>query len=104
MTRDVRERHGPGRPWSTQAVLVRTNAQAVVITEALGRAGIPHRLRGADQLLTRPAVADAWPACAGSATRPCSPTCASPPVAEEGAERPDSPDTARKAEEADAGR
>ena len=58
ITRDVRERHGPGRPWSTQAVLVRTNAQGAVITEALSRAGIPHRLRGADQLLGRPGVVD----------------------------------------------
>jgi DNA helicase-2/ATP-dependent DNA helicase PcrA len=39
-------------------VLVRTNAQGAVITEALSRAGIPHRLRGADQLLGRPGVVD----------------------------------------------
>lgn len=56
IARDARERHGPGRPWSTQAVLTRTNAQGAIIAEALARAGIPHRLRGADHLLSRPAV------------------------------------------------
>jgi DNA helicase-2/ATP-dependent DNA helicase PcrA len=56
VARDVRERHGPGRPWSDQVVLVRTNALAAVVAGALGRAKIPHRLRGADQLLGRPVV------------------------------------------------
>ncbi len=58
IARDVRDRHGPGRPWSSQAVLVRTNAQAALIGEALGRARIPHRLRGADRLLGRPVVVE----------------------------------------------
>lgn len=101
ITRDVRDRHGPGRPWSTQAVLVRSNAQAAVITEALGRVGIPHRLRGADRLLTRPAVADAMARFRRERYETVIADLRLPPVADQGAgDRPDSPDAAGKAEEA----
>jgi len=101
ITRDVRDRHGPGRPWSTQAVLVRSNAQAAIITEALGRVGIPHRLRGADQLLTRPAVAEAMARLRRESYEAVLADLRLPPVAEDGGGgRPDSPDAARKAEDA----
>ncbi len=56
IARDLRARHGQGRPWSTQAVLVRTNALAASIGEALTAADIPHHLRGSEHLLSRPAV------------------------------------------------
>lgn len=41
IARRLREEHTPGRRWSSQAVLVRTHAQAAPILEVLGRAGIP---------------------------------------------------------------
>ena len=101
ITRDVREYHGPGRPWSTQAVLVRSNAQAAVITEALGRVGIPHRLRGADQLLTRPAVADAMSRLRQESYEAVLADLRSPPVDDDDSGgRREGPDAARKAEEA----
>jgi len=101
ITRDVRERHGPGRPWSTQAVLVRSNAQAAVITEALGRGGIPHRLRGADQLLTRPAVSEAMARFRRESYEAVLADLRQPPEAAEAeGGRPESPDVARRAEEA----
>ena len=101
IARDVRQRHGPGRPWSTQAVLVRSNAQAVVITEALARAGIAHRLRGADQLLTRPAVATALSRLRRESYEAVLADLRSPPVPDEAADaHPDGPDAARKAEDA----
>jgi ATP-dependent DNA helicase UvrD/PcrA len=56
VARDIRARHAPGRPWSSQAVLVRTNALAATIGEALAAAQIPHHLRGSESLLRRPAV------------------------------------------------
>ncbi len=43
-------------PWSRQAVLYRVNAQSAVFEEALGRAGIPYRVRGAGAFLDRPEV------------------------------------------------
>src|SRR3546814_14561488 len=46
----------PGRPWSDQAVLVRTHAQVELIAEALRAAGIPHRVRGGASFLDRPEV------------------------------------------------
>ncbi len=59
IARAVRDAHGPGRPWSDQAVLTRTNAQAALIADALGRAAIPHRVRGGAALLSRPEVKSA---------------------------------------------
>lgn len=58
IARAVRGLHRPGRPWSAQAVLVRTNAQAAVIETALRRAGIPYRVRGGRRLLDEPEVRD----------------------------------------------
>ncbi len=58
IARAVREHRGPGRPWSSQAVLVRTNAQAAIIEAAFRRAAIPYRVRGAHRFLDDPDVKD----------------------------------------------
>jgi DNA helicase-2/ATP-dependent DNA helicase PcrA len=47
---------GPMRPWSSMAVLYRVNAQSAAFEEALRRAGIPARVRGAARFLERPEV------------------------------------------------
>ncbi len=52
----VRENHMPGGHWSNQAVLVRTNAQAALIEDALSRAGVPFRVRGGRALADTPEV------------------------------------------------
>jgi DNA helicase II / ATP-dependent DNA helicase PcrA len=54
--RAVRDGRAPGARWSAQAVLVRTHAQVEIIAEAFRGAGIPHRVRGSESLLDRPAV------------------------------------------------
>jgi DNA helicase-2/ATP-dependent DNA helicase PcrA len=59
VARGVRDGRAPRAPWSAQAVLVRTHAQVEVIADALRAAGIPHRVRGGDALLQRPAVRQA---------------------------------------------
>jgi len=56
VARAVRLAHQPGRPWSDQAVLVRTHAQTALLTEALRESGIPHRVRGGAAFLDRPEV------------------------------------------------
>ncbi|MGY6502249.1 MAG: ATP-dependent helicase [Acidimicrobiales bacterium] len=56
VARRIRDRHSPQAPWSAQAVLVRTNAQAALIAESLRSAGIPHRLRGGAGLLDQAEV------------------------------------------------
>ncbi|MEZ5138779.1 MAG: ATP-dependent DNA helicase UvrD2 [Acidimicrobiales bacterium] len=58
IARAVHDHHLPGRPWSAQAILVRTNAQTALIEAALRRAAIPHRVRGASALLDAPVVRD----------------------------------------------
>lgn len=58
IARAVHDHHLPGRPWSAQAVLVRTNAQSSLIEAAFRRAAIPHRVRGASALLEDPEVRD----------------------------------------------
>ena len=50
IARRVRDQHGPGRRWSSQAVLVRTNGQIPLLEEACRRAGIPFRTRGGNLL------------------------------------------------------
>jgi DNA helicase-2/ATP-dependent DNA helicase PcrA len=52
-------RHRDGRRWSDQAVLARTRAQLVILEEALARAGVPCRIRGAASFLARPEVVSA---------------------------------------------
>jgi DNA helicase-2/ATP-dependent DNA helicase PcrA len=59
IARACRDAHRPGVPWSAQAVLVRTNAQAALLAEALTAAGVPHRVRGSGRLLEQPEVAEA---------------------------------------------
>ncbi len=59
VARALRDAHRPGVPWSQQAVLVRTNAQAAVMAEVLQSAGIPHRVRGSANLLEQPEVRQA---------------------------------------------
>ena len=56
IARAARDAHAPGTPWSTQAVLVRTNAQTALIQEALAAAGIPYRVRGGRSFVEHPAV------------------------------------------------
>jgi ATP-dependent DNA helicase UvrD/PcrA len=56
VARALRDAHASGRPWSTMAVLYRTNAQSVLFEEALARADIPARVRGTSRFLDRPEV------------------------------------------------
>jgi DNA helicase II / ATP-dependent DNA helicase PcrA len=58
IARALRRAHRPGIPWTDLAVLVRTNAQAVVLEEALRAAGIPYRVRGG-AFLDQPEIRDA---------------------------------------------
>lgn len=57
--RSARDHHSPGTPWSSQCVLVRTNAQAALMSEAFTTARIPHRVRGGGDLLEQPEVRQA---------------------------------------------
>ncbi len=59
VTRACRDAHRPGVPWSAQAVLVRTNAQASLLAEAMAATSVPHRVRGAGRLLEQPEVVEA---------------------------------------------
>src|SRR5690606_33744271 len=59
VARAARDHHAPGSRWSEQAVLVRTNAQAAVMSEAFTKARIPHRVRGAGDLMEQPEVRQA---------------------------------------------
>jgi DNA helicase-2/ATP-dependent DNA helicase PcrA len=52
----LRDAHSRGVSWSALAVLYRTNAQSATFEEALTRAGIPFRVRGAGRFLERPEV------------------------------------------------
>lgn len=59
VARSARDHHAPGTAWSEQAVLVRTNAQAALMSEAFTKAVIPHRVRGGGDLLEQPEVRQA---------------------------------------------
>ncbi|MEL7156318.1 MAG: ATP-dependent DNA helicase UvrD2, partial [Actinomycetota bacterium] len=48
VARRIRDAHSVAGSWSDQAVLVRTNAQLLLLSEELRRASIPIRLRGAE--------------------------------------------------------
>lgn len=48
--------HDPTRPWASMAVLYRVNAQSAPFEQALERARIPFRVRGAAAFLDRPEV------------------------------------------------
>ena len=56
VARSVRDHTAPGIAWSQQAVLVRTNAQVAIISTALERASIPHRVRGRSALIEQPEI------------------------------------------------
>lgn len=56
IARAVRAAHAPGRPWSDQAVLVRTHGQTHLIAEALRGSAIPHRVRGEAGFTERPEI------------------------------------------------
>lgn len=56
VARSVRDHRRPGGTWSSQAILVRTNAQIPALEEALSAAKIPFRVRGAAPLLDQPEV------------------------------------------------
>jgi len=53
---ELRAAHDRGVPWTQMAVLTRTNAQLLLLREALVAAAVPTRLAGHTQLLTQPAV------------------------------------------------
>ena len=59
VARSLRDHHPPGSRWGDQAVLVRTNAQAVIIAEVLTKSSVPHRIRGGGDLLRQPEVTQA---------------------------------------------
>jgi DNA helicase-2/ATP-dependent DNA helicase PcrA len=59
VARGARLAHAPNTPWSSIAVLARTNAQLDVLAAALDAAGIPFRHAGKVAMLNRPAVRDA---------------------------------------------
>jgi DNA helicase II / ATP-dependent DNA helicase PcrA len=56
VARSLRRDHPPGTPWSSAAVLYRTNAQSALFEEALRREGVPFRVRGGGRFLDRPEV------------------------------------------------
>jgi DNA helicase-2/ATP-dependent DNA helicase PcrA len=68
VARAVRLAHLPGRPWSDQAVLVRTHAQTNRLAEALRESGIPHRIRGGAAFLERPGIRTALRDLRGGST------------------------------------
>ena len=45
IARALRDAKGPETAWSSMAVLARTNAQTTKLATALGKSGIPHRVR-----------------------------------------------------------
>ncbi len=55
----LRRTRRPGMPWAHLAVLTRTNAQLVLLEEALRAARIPFRVSGGGAFLDRPEVKDA---------------------------------------------
>jgi DNA helicase-2/ATP-dependent DNA helicase PcrA len=59
VARRVVDRHRPGTPWSHQAILFRTNAQAVLFEEALKQAGVPYRVKGRAPFIELPEIRDA---------------------------------------------
>ena len=52
----LRRARSPGAPWSSLAVLARTNAQLVLFERALAASGIPFRSGGGRAFLARPTV------------------------------------------------
>jgi DNA helicase-2/ATP-dependent DNA helicase PcrA len=65
----IRRQHGPTRPWSSFAVLTRTNAQALVFEQAMRSAQVPFRIRGAGRFLDQPEVVEAIAGIEATASR-----------------------------------
>jgi DNA helicase-2/ATP-dependent DNA helicase PcrA len=59
VARHLRRAHAPGRSWSHMAVLARTNAQLVLLEEALTAADIPFRVSAGAAFLDLPEVREA---------------------------------------------
>jgi len=59
IARQLRLGGPPARPWGQMAVLARTNAQLVVLEQALARASVPCRVAGGGSFLRQRAVAEA---------------------------------------------
>jgi len=59
IARAVRDAHRPGTPWSQLAVLTRTNAQLVLLAEAMRAGGVPFRVPAGAAFLDQPEVAAA---------------------------------------------
>ncbi|HEX4539587.1 MAG TPA: UvrD-helicase domain-containing protein [Acidimicrobiales bacterium] len=55
----LRKARRPGMPWAHLAVLTRTNAQLVLLEEALRSARVPYRVSGGEAFLDRSEVKDA---------------------------------------------
>ncbi len=55
----LRRTRRPGMPWAHLAILTRTNAQLVLLEEALRAARIPYRVSGGEAFLDRPEVREA---------------------------------------------
>jgi DNA helicase-2/ATP-dependent DNA helicase PcrA len=55
----LRRTRRPGMPWADMAVLTRTNAQLVLLEEALRAARVPYRVTGGEAFLERPEVKQA---------------------------------------------
>lgn len=56
VARQVLQLHDDGAPWSSVAVLARTNRQCLLVHRELERAAIPARIRGGRPFLDRPPV------------------------------------------------
>ena len=59
IARLLRRAHSSSCPWSEMAVLVRTNAQVLLLAEVVAEAGVPVNARTATNLLDRPEIRDA---------------------------------------------
>ena len=66
----LRRARSPGAPWSSVAVLARTNAQLVLFERELEAAGVPFRSGGGRAFLARPAVRRALDRLNGSSDPP----------------------------------
>ncbi|MGH9104016.1 MAG: ATP-dependent DNA helicase UvrD2 [Acidimicrobiales bacterium] len=89
IARRLRSAHGQGRRWADLAVLTRTNAQLVLLQEALGAAGVPYRLPQGALLLAQPEIVEALSELERTAAR--RPPASWTPDLEELAERAEGP-------------
>ena len=66
----LRRARSPGAPWSSLAILARTNAQLVLFERELEAAGVPFRSGGGRAFLARPGVRRALDRLTGSSDSP----------------------------------